>query len=68
MTLNEHESTISPCSSNPAPYARHTAKQRKCLMCREPFASRSIGERICEACKTTELWSSGVTEHGVLPR
>ena len=44
------------------------ARQRKCLMCQETFTSSGIGERVCTPCKSTDLWSSGTSEHRVLPR
>ncbi len=31
-------------------------KERKCLMCREPFMSEWPGERVCRKCKATNAW------------
>lgn len=34
-------------------------KIRKCLICRSPFPSAWVGERICRRCKDTAAWRSG---------
>jgi len=38
-------------------------KRRRCLRCREPFASQWAGERICARCKGSSTWKSGVPLH-----
>jgi hypothetical protein len=50
-------------------YRRHHSKpiadmpadrrERPCLMCRKPFLSEWIGERICRACKGSSRWREG---------
>jgi hypothetical protein len=35
-------------------------RKRKCLMCKEDFQSEWSGERICQKCKKTAAWRSGV--------
>ena len=34
------------------------ARQRDCLMCHRPFPSQGDGNRVCNACKSTEPWQS----------
>ncbi len=40
----------------PEPLRTYEAKARRCLMCRETFASSWPGERVCPSCKTTIIW------------
>ena len=40
----------------PVPGAR---KARRCLMCRNPFESEWVGERVCRRCKDTSAWREG---------
>jgi hypothetical protein len=35
------------------------AKERRCLMCSERFASEWSGERICKRCRQTAAWRQG---------
>ena len=35
------------------------AKERRCLMCSERFASEWPGERICKRCRQTAAWRQG---------
>ena len=35
------------------------AKQRRCLMCSEPFGSEWSGERLCKRCKASARWRGG---------
>ena len=37
----------------------YQAKQRSCLMCKDPFPSAWPGERICKRCKESAAWRSG---------
>lgn len=37
----------------------HKPKNRKCLMCAEPFPSEWAGERICKKCKSSAAWRQG---------
>lgn len=41
------------------PVAGPKAVRRHCLMCRNEFESRHIGERICGDCKDTVEWKAG---------
>ena len=36
------------------------AKTRRCLICKTPFPSAWVGERICRRCKATEKWRTGI--------
>lgn len=36
--------------------ARVGEKIRSCLRCRRSFVSEGPGHRVCDACKTTEVW------------
>lgn len=47
---------ISWTSSKPPADKEDISKQRKCLMCRNEFNSRHIGERVCLNCKDTVAW------------
>jgi len=38
---------------------RKLPKRRKCLMCRGSFASSDAGNRVCNKCKATSVWTSG---------
>lgn len=40
------------------------AKQRRCLRCRTHFESAWYGQRICQRCKNTTAWRSGLPKHG----
>jgi len=35
------------------------AKERRCLMCSEAFASSWPGERICRRCRSSAAWRQG---------
>lgn len=48
--------TAPTISTKPLP---PTAKQRRCLVCRDDFLSEHIGHRVCNDCKATEAWRSG---------
>ena len=37
-----------------------TSRTRPCLMCGTGFTSAWAGERICQSCKTTAVWRTGV--------
>ena len=36
-----------------------TGKVRDCISCRKSFWSSGAGNRICDGCKSTDLWRSG---------
>lgn len=40
-------------------------KPRRCLCCSESFLSEGAHERVCQRCKGTENWRSGIREYGV---
>jgi len=40
---------------------RHLRKMRACLRCRVTFQSEWVGERICEKCKKSHDWRSGLS-------
>ena len=48
--------TTSRGYSKPKQDHEDQSKQRKCLMCRNEFNSRHIGERVCLSCKDTVAW------------
>ncbi|MEM7222472.1 MAG: hypothetical protein AAF495_05800 [Pseudomonadota bacterium] len=35
------------------------AKERRCLMCSEPFMSEWAGDRVCRRCRQTSTWRRG---------
>ena len=55
------EQTVAPneTEAGMAPAAAPSLKQRRCLMCREPFPSEWAGERICKRCRQTAAWRQG---------
>jgi hypothetical protein len=38
-------------------------RDRRCLMCREGFASEGPHNRICPRCKTSRSWREGATAY-----
>jgi len=40
---------------------RNQRKMRACLRCRVTFQSEWVGERICEKCKKSHDWRSGLS-------
>lgn len=34
-------------------------KTRRCLLCRNPFPSEWVGDRVCRKCKATAAWRNG---------
>ena len=49
-------SSSSDKNSKPEPDRVYEPKQRTCLMCRDGFKSTWPGERVCQKCKSTNLW------------
>jgi hypothetical protein len=47
-------------NSKPEPDRQYETKARKCLRCREEFASSWPGERICRTCKSSSAWREGI--------
>jgi hypothetical protein len=43
-------------NQKPGPDKVYEVKKRKCLMCRDNFKSAWPGERVCQKCKSTNLW------------
>lgn len=43
-------------NQKPGPDRLYEVKKRKCLMCRDNFKSSWPGERVCQKCKSTNLW------------
>lgn len=45
------------CGSDAAPPPRRGARKRRpCIMCRNPMMSAGAGHRICDRCKSSELY------------
>jgi len=65
--LNHKKNTSHPPRSQPSTESDQH-RRRNCLMCQQRFVSRHQGERICPACKTTDLWTSGASEYGLMPK
>ncbi len=45
----------------PEPLHTYEAKSRRCLKCREPFASSWPGERVCSRCKSSAVWRTSTS-------
>ena len=43
----------------PKPERVYKVKMRPCLKCRKPFESSWAGERICQPCKSSQIWRGG---------
>ena len=62
MQIKTQTGILNPLPANdnePLPQARRRCRTRRCLHCGGAFRSQGDFHRICDVCKTDEVWQTG---------